>query len=77
MTREDIIRIADEQRWKTATTILVIGTIDELQARIAELEAAVLAEREACAKLADEIGGRDEFNHAWDVMDAIRARGEK
>ena len=31
-------------------------------------------EREACAKLADEIGGRDEFNHAWDVMYAIRAR---
>ena len=42
-----------------------------------EIEAAVLSEREACARLADEIGGRDEGCHAWDVLAAIRARGEK
>jgi hypothetical protein len=47
MTRDDIIRIADEQRWKTATTILVIGTIDELKARVKRLE-------DALRKLSDE-----------------------
>lgn len=40
------------------------------------LEAAVAAEREACARVSDEIGGRDEGCHAWDVLAAIRARGE-
>jgi len=34
-------------------------------------------EREACAKVADEIGNRDKDSHAWDAAAAIRARGEK
>jgi hypothetical protein len=33
------------------------------------------AEREACAKVCDEIGGRDSDSHAWDAAAAIRARG--
>ena len=41
------------------------------------VNAAIEQEREACARLADEIGGRDEGCHAWDVLAAIRARGEK
>jgi hypothetical protein len=41
--------------------------------RFAALVAA--AEREACAKVCDEIGGRDSDSHAWDAAAAIRARG--
>ena len=33
------------------------------------------AEREACAKLCDEVGNRDANTHAWDAAAAIRARG--
>jgi hypothetical protein len=40
----------------------------------AELVAA--AEREACAKVCDEVGNRDSDNHAWDAAAAIRARGQ-
>lgn len=36
---------------------------------------AMLAEREACARVCDEIGGRDSGSHAWDAAAAIRARG--
>lgn len=45
---------------------------DELE-RFANLVAA--AEREACAKVADEVGDDDEDCHAWTAADAIRARG--
>ena len=33
-------------------------------------------EREACAKVCEEVGNRDADTHAWDAADAIRARGE-
>jgi len=33
------------------------------------------AEREECAKLAEEVGNKDSDNHAWDAAAAIRARG--
>jgi len=52
---------------------------DALRAALAvpdEVAAAVKAEREACAKVCDEIGGRDSDSHAWDAAAAIRARGE-
>jgi hypothetical protein len=42
-----------------------------------QLRAAVAAEREACAKLCDEVGNQDANTHAWDAAAAIRARGEK
>ena len=75
MTRDDIIRIymqvSDEfcegREWCWA------GVGEPLQ-RFAALVAA--AEREACAKVCDEIGGRDSDSHAWDAAAAIRARGE-
>jgi hypothetical protein len=35
------------------------------------------AEREACARLCDEVGSQDCDSHAWDAAAAIRARGEK
>ncbi len=52
--------------------------IPALRAALAEpdeVAAAVKAEREACAKVCDEIGGRDSDSHAWDAAAAIRARG--
>lgn len=36
----------------------------------------VAAEREACAKVCDEVGNRDRDSHAWDAAAAIRARGQ-
>ena len=54
---------------------------DDTQVYRSELEAAVkaavAAEREACAKLCEEVGNRDANTHAWDAAAAIRARGEK
>lgn len=38
------------------------------------IRAAVLAEREECAKVCDEVGGRDTDSHAWDAAAAIRSR---
>ena len=35
-----------------------------------------VAEREECARVCDEVGGRDSDSHAWDAAAAIRARGE-
>jgi hypothetical protein len=43
---------------------------------IQRLREEIEAEREACAKVCDEIGGRDSDSHAWDAAAAIRARGE-
>jgi division protein CdvB (Snf7/Vps24/ESCRT-III family) len=40
------------------------------------IQAAVEAEREECAKIADEVGDDDEDCHAWIAADAIRARSE-
>ena len=43
-----------------------------------QIEAAVLAEREACAKVCEEQYNSPDFNEAYvDCADAIRARGEK
>lgn len=36
-----------------------------------------IAEREACAQIADEVGDDDEDCHAWTAADAIRARGQE
>ncbi len=34
-------------------------------------------EREACAKICEEVGDRDRDSHAYDAAAAIRARGEE
>ena len=47
-----------------------------LRARVAELESAVLAEREACARILDSVNNYDNPMTAGDCADAIRARGE-
>ena len=73
MTKDDIIRMAREARLE--------GYPDELE-RFANLVAA--AEREACAKVCDELSAPDSCSGSesslWDVAtlecgDAIRARG--
>ena len=53
---------------------------DDIMCYRSELEAAVKAavavEREACAKVCEEVGNRDRDSHAWDAAAAIRARGQ-
>lgn len=39
------------------------------------IERAVKVEREACAKVCEDVGNRDANTHAWDAAAAIRARG--
>jgi hypothetical protein len=75
MIRDEITELAEKNKWRTATTILVLAILDD----------AVREEREACAKVCDEIGDRgwnNDGGHDCDelVMEcaaAIRARGEK
>ena len=64
MNRDDIIRMAREAG-------VLSGYESELFQRFAALVAA--AEREACAKVCEDIGN----TWALDCADAIRARGEK
>ena len=74
MNREDVIRMAREVGIVFANHTAV-GSEENLLQNFANLVAA--AEREACAKVADEVGDDDEDCHAWTAADAIRARGEK
>ena len=79
MTRDDIIRMARE-----AELLLDIGTtfpyaegtdIGPMLKRFAALVAA--AEREACAKLCDELRDEDGFEpYGTECAAAIRARGD-
>ena len=72
MTRKDIIRMAREigvPFWPTDVHV----TIDELQ-RFAALVAA--HEREACAKVCEEVLWPDSGRWAVDFAAAIRSRGE-
>ena len=68
MTRDDIIKIARQSG-------VLSGYESELFQRFANLVAA--AEREACARIADEVGDDEEDCHAWTAADAIRARGRE
>jgi hypothetical protein len=76
MTRDDIIRMALKAEMRFDLTMPRF--IDELE-RFAALVAA--AEREACAKVCDEVGmlGRDALGKFWTdkCAAAIRARGDK
>ena len=57
------------------------GSLREHMAEInrlkAERDEAVKAEREACAKVCEEVGNRDAITNAWDAAAAIRARGQE
>jgi hypothetical protein len=75
---ETTIRLLRAERIYAALTAELDEVCDALRAALAqpdEVAAAVKAEREACAKVCDEIGGRDSDSHAWDAAAAIRARG--
>jgi hypothetical protein len=79
MTRDDTIRLAREV-WSAGD--VYIGPSADLLERFAALVAA--AEREACAKLCEEIAKRNETEGDFDWVPgnmecaaAIRARGDK
>ena len=71
MTREDIIRMAREARSQHEGFLYVT---DEFALRFAALVAA--AEREACAKVCEEVLWPDSGRWAVDFAAAIRSRGE-
>jgi hypothetical protein len=75
--KEDIIRIAREAGLSSSpeddNAYWTADGIEELE-RFAALVRA--AEREACAKVCEEVGNRDRDSHAWDAAAAIRARGQ-
>jgi hypothetical protein len=68
MNREDIIRMAQE----TGVTAERVRDLVNFAALVAS------AEREACAKLCDEIATEDgwEGGYAYRCVEAIRARGQ-
>jgi hypothetical protein len=71
MTREEIVRMAKEVGYGLSLSDMHAPALERFAALVAA------AEREACAKVCDEVGGRDNDSHAWDAAAAIRARGEK
>ena len=79
MTRDDIIKMAHEAGLHLATDVNWMPIIDLAYAKkFAEIVAA--AEREACAKVCDEIANKPSnvvLGVALDCAAAIRARGEK
>lgn len=76
MTREDIIREADA--WLKMNGLVSDGQTCFLLALFAQHISALVAaaEREACAKVCEEVGNRDAITNAWDAAAAIRSRGE-
>jgi hypothetical protein len=70
MTRDDIIRMAKEAGWDSGLVMLV-GNLEVFAALVAA------AEREACAKVCDELRDEDGFEpYGTECAAAIRARGE-
>ena len=74
MTREQIVAMAREAELHCHVKLTEHSLFIEDLEYFANLVAA--AEREACARLCDEVGGRDSDTHAWDAAAAIRARGK-
>lgn len=87
MTKDDIIRMADESMY---LNLPIANRNFELQELIKFAELVAAAEREACAKVCEKLG--KEYNNeinkkfcigdelqdvANDCADAIRARGQK
>jgi len=78
MTIDDIISIAKEAGFdkNSLGTTFTHGKLDESLERFAELVAA--AEREACAKLMDEMDSKDNLSNYYKVAaNKIRARGQE
>jgi hypothetical protein len=75
MTRDDIIRLAREAGYPDYAMGLASEDAWQKTERFAALVAA--AEREACAKLCDELRDEDGFEpYGTECAAAIRARGE-
>ena len=77
MTREDIIRMASDAGFSPAE--IDVGFIQSRIARFARLvsEHVAAAEREACAKVCENLpAALEEFDALGRAADAIRARGE-
>jgi hypothetical protein len=69
---------------KHEKTFAAIDKLKEVESELHRLKnalelanRALEAEREACAKVCDEVGNRDANTHAWDAAAAIRARGQE
>jgi len=78
MTIDDIIRMAKEAGFdkNSLGTTFTHGKLDESLERFAELVAA--AEREACAKLMDDMAAKDNLSNYYKVAaNKIRARGQE
>jgi len=63
---------AERERIKAANA----PEIERINAHIKELEDAVLAEREACAKVCDDLDKMRGYSYADKCATAIRARGQ-
>ena len=77
MTSDDIICMAKEAGFdkNSLGTTFTHGKLDENLEKFASLVAA--AEREACAKLCDEMAEKDRLTNYYKVAaNAIRARGQ-
>lgn len=76
MTRDDIIRMAREAGFESNSLGMTYtsGSLLDLLERFAELVAA--AEREACAKVCDEVGQHPSLTPRH-CAEAIRARGQQ
>jgi hypothetical protein len=66
---------ADERKEMQAESEADKVIIEYHEATIKRLEAAILAEREACAKVADKYAEGPERNYSENIADEIRARG--
>lgn len=74
MTREDITRMAQEAKLIQEAQSKVIHPTPDALERLVELARA--DEREACAKVCDELAARDKLSNYYAVAaKAIRARG--
>ena len=78
MTKDEIEKLAIEAGWPLFAIQMLAGTEDEKRLqRFAELVAS--SEREACARVCDEVGMFHEVKEgadlAWELAAAIRARG--
>ena len=73
MTQEDIIRMAREAGLYTKCEVHSAVPFDQLLERFAALVAA--AEREECAKLAEQFEPNEKTDYVTYASTAIRARG--
>lgn len=79
MTRDDIIRMAREAGFSDASQIKLNVEWTCVESEIKHFAALVAAaEREACAKIVDEMAGKDRLSNYFQVAAiAIRARGQQ